>query len=123
MRAKKLMTAIAMMAATASMTVPVFASTVYTSEFGSFNYDLSKSGNIVEATTSCSRTVQKLITTLVVQLNATGETIITATDTKYDSKRSDIIRATNTGKKQLAAFSSHTAIGKTSIAEYKARTF
>lgn len=103
--------------------IPVSAKSVQTTEFGTFTYSLNKSGNEVQAVTKTSKTASKLITKLEVQINATGETIANVTATKTDAKSCPALGATNGTSKKLAAFSTHEARGKTSIAKYEAEIF
>jgi len=123
MKMKKILAGALMVAATCSMTVPVFATSVNTSEFGTFNYDLTKSGNKVTAKTSCTKTADILMTKLEIQINSTGESLGSWTVTKDNAKENAIVKATNVGNVKLAAFSAHCAIGKTSVAKYKAEVF
>lgn len=102
----------------------VFAKTVETSEFGTFSYSLTRSGNKVTAITKTEKTAAHLYTTLEVQLNATGETIYgPKTFTKENVKINKVIRLTNYSTKKLAVFSCHEARGKTSVTKYLAEVF
>lgn len=101
----------------------VFAKPVETSEFGTFSYSLNRSGKKVTAETSTTKNASKLITTVEVQLNATGQTLGTATVTTYNSISSEAVKVTNYSTKKLAAFSCHEARGKTSVAKYMAEVF
>lgn len=51
------------------------AASVYNTEFGTLNYSLTRSGSTVTAKTSVTKTANKLITGVEIQVNATGETI------------------------------------------------
>lgn len=103
--------------------IPVSAASVNTTEFGKFTYSLTKSGNEVTAKTSTKKTAAKLITKMTVQVNSTGETLVNVTATKTNVKKNVVVRAVNGTGKKLAAFSTHEARGKTSIAKYKAEVF
>lgn len=103
--------------------VSVSAASVNTTEFGQFTYSLSKSGNEVTANTETTKTATKLITKMTVQVNSTGKTLVNVTETKENVKKNVVVRAINDTGKKLAAFSTHEARGKTSIAKYKAEVF
>ena len=97
------------------------AATVSTSEFGTMNYSLTRSGSTVTAKTSVTKTANKLITGVEIQVNATGAT---ASVTKNNAKVNDVIKVTNySSSTKLACFSSHEARGTGSVAKYLAETF
>ena len=70
------------------------AATVSTSEFGTMNYSLTRSGSTVTAKTSVTKTANKLITGVEIQVNATGATVATASVTKNNAKVNDVIKVT-----------------------------
>lgn len=113
----------ALVTAMAFTTVPVSAQSVSTSEFGTFTYTLSRSGQSVTAKTSCTVAASKLITTVEVQLNSTGESLGTVTTQKSDAKVATAIKVTNYASAKLAAFSCHEARGNSSVAKYLSSTF
>lgn len=97
------------------------AATVSTSEFGTMNYSLTRSGSTVTAKTSVTKTANKLITGVEIQVNAT---VATASVTKNNAKVNDVIKVTNySSSTKLACFSSHEARGTGSVAKYLAETF
>lgn len=100
------------------------AASVNTSEFGTFTYNLTKSGKSVTASTSITKTTSstKVITKLEVQNNATGAVLVNTQRTTTGGK-SSTIRANNLTASKLAAFSTHEARGKNSVARYLAKTF
>lgn len=92
------------------------AATVSTSEFGTMNYSLTRSGSTVTAKTSVTKTANKLITGVEIQVNATGATVATASVTKNNAKVNDVIKVTNYSSSiKLACFSSHEARGTGSV--------
>lgn len=100
------------------------AASVSTSEFGTLNYSLTRSGSTVTARTSVTKTANKLVTGVEIQNNATGATIAKANVTKNNAKVNNVVRATNcTNGTKLACFSSHEARGKGSVVKYLAETF
>lgn len=101
----------------------VSAATVSTSEFGNFTYSLTRSGSSVTAVTKTSKVAPKLITTMEVQVNATGATLVNTSATKQNTTNNTIIRAVNNTGVKLAAFSAHEARGKSSTAKYLAEVF
>lgn len=114
-------TAIMMMAFAGSVSV----ASINTSEFGTFTYNLTKSGTSVTAATSITKTSSstKVITKLEVQNNnATGAVLVNLQKTVTGGKSSSI-RANNLTASTLAAFSTHEARGKNSVARYLAKTF
>ena len=89
------------------------AATVSTSEFGTMNYSLTRSGSTVTAKTSVTKTANKLITGVEIQVNAT---VATASVTKNNAKVNDVIKVTNySSSTKLACFSSHEARGTGSV--------
>ena len=97
------------------------AATVSTSEFRTMNYSLTRSGSTVTAKTSVTKTANKLITGVEIQVNAT---VATASVTKNNAKVNDVIKVTNySSSTKLACFSSHEARGTGSVAKYLAETF
>ena len=97
------------------------AATVSTSEFGTMNYSLTRSGSTVTAKTSVTKTANKLITGVEIQVNAT---VATASVTKNNAKVNDVIKVTNySSSTKLACFSSHEARETGSVAKYLAETF
>ena len=101
----------------------VNAKSVKTDEFGTFSYSLTKSENKIYAQTSCSKTASKLITSLVVEKNSTGEKLFNVKNTKDNCKKNDVIYLINNSNNKLAVFSAHEAKGKTSIVRYEAEVF
>ena len=100
------------------------AASVYNTEFGTLNYSLARSGSTVTAKTSVTKTANKLITGVEIQVNATGETIAKANVTKSKARVNDIIRVTNCSSgTKLACFSSHEARGTGSVVRYLAEKF
>lgn len=100
------------------------AATVSTSEFGTMSYSLTRSGSTVSARTSVTKTAKKLITSVEIQINATGATVATASVTKDNAKVNDVIKTTNySSATKLACFSSHEARGVGGVARYLAETF
>ena len=104
-------------------TVGVSAATISTSEFGNFTYSLERSGSTVTAVTKTSKVANKLITKLEVQVNATGETIVSVNATRQNATDNTIVKATNYTTTKLAAFSTHEARGTGSVAKYLAEVF
>lgn len=100
------------------------AATISTSEFGTMSYSLTRSGSTVTARTSVSKTANKLITSVEIQINATGVTVAKASVTKNNAKVNDVLQATNySSSTELACFSSHEARGTGSVVKYLAKTF
>lgn len=106
-----------------SSAVPAQAATEKTKEFGTFSYSLTKSGNTVTAKTGCTKAAPTLITKLEVQDNATGKTLVNVTATKKNATSNNVVKAVNKGYKKLAAFTTHEARGKSSVAKYCSKTF
>lgn len=108
-----------------SASIPTMAASVSTSEFGTFTYNLTKSGNSVTASTSITKCTSstKLITTLEVQNNATGAKIVSGTATKTGVKSASVVKAVNNTSIKLAAFGCHEARGNSSVAKYTSKTF
>ena len=104
-------------------TVSVSATTVSTSEFGNFTYSLTRGGSSVTAITKTTKVAPKLITTMEVQVNATGATLVNTSVTKRNTTNNTIIRAVNNTGIKLAAFSAHEARGKSSTVHYLAEVF
>ena len=85
---------------------------------------LSANAAAVSAKTSVTKTANKLITGVEIQVNATGATVATASVTKNNAKVNDVIKVTNySSSTKLACFSSHEARGTGSVAKYLAETF
>ncbi|MFD2117269.1 hypothetical protein ACFSTH_13080 [Paenibacillus yanchengensis] len=114
-------TAVVMMMA---LSGSALAAEVNTSEFGKFTYNLSKSGSTVTASTSIANYTSstKVITTLEVQENATGNVLFNSSVTKTNNSTASI-QATNLTSTKLAAFSAHEARGQNSVVKYLAETF
>lgn len=88
------------------------------------SYSLTRSGSTVTARTSVSKTANKLITSVEIQINATGVTVAKASVTKNNAKVNDVLQATNcSSSTELACFSSHEARGTGSVVKYLAKTF
>lgn len=107
------------------LTVPAAAASVSTSEFGTFTYNLAKSGSAVQAQTSITKykSSTRVFAGVEVQINATGQTL--GKDTTTTTGKSSALSAihVNNTSKTLAAFGTHEARGTGSIARYTSRTF
>ena len=69
-----------------SISLTANAATVSTSEFGTMNYSLTRSGSTVTAKTSVTKTANKLITGVEIQVNATGATVATRSEERRVGK-------------------------------------
>lgn len=112
-----------MVGAMAFTTIPVSAATVSTGEFGTMTYYLRGSGNTVTAHTSVTKTANKVITKLEIQVNATGATIFNYQKTASNAKACTNTKVTNYTVTKLAAWGTHEARGNSSIAKYTSATF
>lgn len=107
-----------------SMPAVANAATLSTTEFGTFSYSLTRSGSTVAAKTSVTKTAKNLITSIEIQVNATGETLVNTSVTKSNVKINNVIKATNySTSTKLACFSCHEARGTSSVARYLAEKF
>lgn len=103
------------------LTVPAAVVSVSTPEFGTFTYNLAKSGSEVQAQTSITKykSSTKVFAGVEVQINATGQTLgkdrITTTG---KGSAVSAIHINNTSQ-ILAAFGTHKARGT----KYTSRTF
>lgn len=105
-----------------SLSTVANAATVYTTEFGTFSYGITKnSSNQVQAYTTITKTGKTVRTTIEVQDNATGARVFTNTATGSTSAYT--LRWTNISNRMLACFSSHEARGTSSYVKYMAKTF
>lgn len=96
----------------------------YYSEFGTFTAKLIQpTSNSIYATTTTTKVTPTVRTKLTVENNATGVTLFNKTVTTFNGTSAPKSYTINNTSLTLAAFTTHEAIGTTSVAYYDAEIF